>query len=70
MTSSYTYHNVFKAHPCCIKYQNFIQFGRLNNVLSKVKELIAQLCPALWDSMDCSPPGSSVNGIPWGSILE
>jgi len=35
-----------------------------------VKELIAQLCPTLWDSMDCSPPGSSVNGILWGRILE
>ena len=22
-----------------------------------------QSCPALWDPMDCSPPGSSVNGI-------
>ena len=52
------------------EYQNFIQFGRLNNVLSKVKELIARLCPTLWDSMDCSPPGSSVNGILWGRILE
>ena len=25
--------------------------------------LVAQLCPTLWDLMDCSPPGSSVHGI-------
>ena len=24
--------------------------------------LVAQLCPALHDTMDCSPPGSSVHG--------
>ena len=28
----------------------------------KVKVLVAQLCPALCDPMDCSPPGSSVHG--------
>ena len=29
-----------------------------------------QLCPALCDSMDCSPPGSSVYGILQARILE
>ena len=29
-----------------------------------------QLCPALWDPMDCSPPGSSVHGILQVSILK
>ena len=29
----------------------------------KVKVLVAQSCPTLCDSMDCSPPGSSVRGI-------
>ena len=24
--------------------------------------LVPQACPTLWDSMDCSPPGSSVHG--------
>ena len=32
--------------------------------------LCAQLCPALWNPMDCSPPGSSVHGILQGRILE
>ena len=30
----------------------------------------AQLCPTLWDLMDCSPPGFSVHGIFQVSILE
>ena len=29
-----------------------------------------QLCPTLWDSMDCSPPDSSVHGILQARILE
>ena len=29
-----------------------------------------QLCPTLWDPMDCSPPSSSVHEILQGKILE
>ena len=29
-----------------------------------------QSCPTLWNSMDSSPPGSSVHGILWARILE
>ena len=32
--------------------------------------LVTQLCPTLCDSMDCSPPGSSVHGILQARILE
>ena len=32
--------------------------------------LVAQLCPTLCDSMDCSPPGSSVRGISEARVLE
>ena len=32
--------------------------------------LVAQLCPTLCDLMDCSPPGSSVDGIFQARILE
>ena len=32
--------------------------------------LVAQLCSTLCDSMDCSPPGSSVHGILQARILE
>ena len=34
----------------------------------KVKSL--QSCPTLSDTMDCSPPGSSVHGIPRARVLE
>ena len=32
--------------------------------------LVAQLCPVLWDLMDCGQPGSSVHGISQARILE
>ena len=32
--------------------------------------LVAQSCPALFDLMDCSLPGSSVHGILQARILE
>ena len=34
------------------------------------KELVTQLCQTLCDSIDCSPPGSSVHGIHQARILE
>ena len=36
----------------------------------KVKVLVTQLCAALCDPTDCSPPGSSVHGILQARILE
>ena len=39
-------------------------------VIMKVKELVIQSCLTLCDPMDCSPPGSSVHGIPQARILE
>ena len=32
--------------------------------------LVAKLCPALWDSINCSPPASFVRGIFQAKILE
>ena len=40
-----------------------------SSVKVKVNMLVAQACP-LCDPMDCSPPGSSVHGIPQAGILE
>ena len=37
---------------------------------TKVKVLVAQLCPILYESMDCSPPSSSVHGILQTKMLE
>ena len=34
------------------------------------KELVAQSCPILCNSMDCCPPGSSVHGILQARTLE
>ena len=31
---------------------------------------VAQLCPTLWDPMDCSLPGSSLHGIFQARTLE
>ena len=39
-------------------------------ICQSVKELVAQLCLTLCDSMDCGPPGSSVHGIFQTRILE
>ena len=39
-------------------------------IYEKVKMLVTQVCPPLCDSMDCSPPGSSVHGILWTRILK
>ena len=36
----------------------------------EVKVLLTQSCPTLCNPMDCSPPGSSVHGIPQARILE
>ena len=40
------------------------------NSWKKVKVLVSQLCPTVWDSMDNSPPGSSVHGVLQARILE
>ena len=34
------------------------------------KVLVAQSCPALYNPMDCSPPGSSIHGILQARLLE
>ena len=42
----------------------------LGNFGMKVKVLVAQLCPALCNPMDCSLPGSSVHGVLQARLLE
>ena len=36
----------------------------------KSESEVTQLCPALSDPMDCSPPGSSAHGIFQARVLE
>ena len=54
---------------CCCSF-----FATYNICLSPVDiscvRAQALRCPTLWDPMDCSPPGSSVNGIFQARILE
>ena len=42
----------------------------LRNESESVKVFVAQSCPALFDPMDCSPPGSSFHGTLQVRILE
>ena len=37
---------------------------------AQLKVKVTQSCPILWDSIDCSPPGSSVRGILQARVLE
>ena len=39
-------------------------------LIANVKVLVAQSCQILCDSLDCSPPGSSVHDILQARILE
>ena len=47
-----------------------IDFGGFLMMYLKSKVLVTQSCPALWNPMDCSLPGSSDNRILQARILE
>ena len=51
----------------CLPYQRAEGAGLAVPI---VVVLVAQSCPTLCDPVACSPPGSSVHGIPQASILE
>ena len=51
-------------------YQCFIPVQILFYCMKKVKVLVLQSCPTLWDPIDCNLPGSSVHGILQARILE
>ena len=53
-----------------VKWMNiFLGIFQVNSSL-KVKVLVAQSCPTLCDPRDCSPPGTSAQGIFQAIILE
>ena len=57
----------------CITYSFIVSVSvaqESGSWVSLYQSEVAQLCPTLWDSMDCSPPGSSVHGIFQARILE
>ena len=53
---------------CDIKVQSVEVFPSTGTV--KVKVLVTQPCPTLCESMDYSPPDSSVHGVFQARILE
>ena len=48
------------------------KLGHLLEILQRVCvcEWVSQLCPTLYDALDCSLPGSSVRGILQARVLE
>ena len=58
-----------------LSHQGILQFRNSSEKWSischeKVKALVVQSCPTLFDPMDCSPPGSSIRGILHTKILD
>ena len=52
-------------------WENSVRSGALKDKISfKASVLVTHSCPTLCDSMDSSPPGSSVHGILQAGILE
>ena len=68
---SYTYIHLFFSH-----IDHYRVLSRVPHAIQQFFSLCfmytksLQLCPTLCKPMDCSPPGSSVRGILWASILE
>ena len=55
----YIYIYIIESLPCIPETNIRLEI----NYAAAAAELL-QLCPSLWDPMDCSQPGSSVHGIP------
>ena len=45
-------------------------FVNSNSLIYISASEVTQLCPTLWDPMDCSLPGSSIHGIFYARVLE
>ena len=67
---------VLLSHPYMttrktIDLRRFLNQNQIMTIKSKYSECpVAKSCPALWDPMECNPPGSSVHGILQARILE
>ena len=46
-----------------------IMFCSLHWLFYSIPFIFTQLCPTLWDPMNCIPPDSSLHGILWARIL-
>jgi len=56
-------------HLKCL-YHSTILGHRITNLLKENESELAQSCPTLCDSMDCSLPGFSIHGIFQARVLE
>ena len=63
LSDYFTWHNALKVHPCCCKWQDFIQFftTELHSIVSVQFSSVTQSRLTLCDPMDCSTPGLSVH---------
>ena len=65
--------NILLPHHVCYIYPTelkaYVHIKICIQVFKKWSEVI-QLCPTLWDPMDCSLPGSSIHGIFQARIME
>ena len=61
-TPGFSQHNVTQMDPTAPR-------GPVS-VRNHVRAKLLQSCPTLFDPVDCSPPGSSVRGVPQATILE
>ena len=66
----YPYHS-FLIQKLGYHLYYFVLFHHPDTVTINLKwSEVTQLCPTLWNPMDCSPPGSSVHGILQARILK
>ena len=63
------YSHLFKNFPQFVVIHTVKGFDVVNKAEGEVGE-VAQSCPTLCDSVDCSLPGSSIQGILQARILE
>ena len=48
----------------------YVLYTSMMSTKSEMKVFVPQSCPTLWNTLNCSPPGSSVRGILQARILE
>ena len=70
-TAPLGHHRALSRPPCVTQQLRTIYFIHGSVFMTNLSESeVAQLCPTLCDSMDCSLPGSSVHGIFQAIVLE
>ena len=62
--------HIFQSRWSKSRLRNWNSLGAWEAACSTVVVLVTQLCPTLCDPMDCSPAGSSVQGILQARTLE